>query len=149
MTSAHREAIIRVNALLCREFHLSPSTDTIVYHHWYDLNSGSRTNGSGTTKSCPGTAFFGGNSVATARTTFIPEVEIAVNAMATVSIPAGFRLVEVTARNTLNVRAGASTSFPVLKKLQRGVLVQIYEEAGGWCRIHPSESQWVCGRYVH
>lgn len=74
MREAHRNSIVRLNAILCRHFGLTPSTDTIVYHHWYDLDSGARTNGAGTTKSCPGTAFFGGNSVAAAQANFIQLV---------------------------------------------------------------------------
>jgi hypothetical protein len=72
--SEHSDAIIAVNALLCREYKLEPSTKTIVYHHWYDLNSGKRTNGKGATKSCPGTAFFNGNTVETCEKFFIPYV---------------------------------------------------------------------------
>jgi hypothetical protein len=61
MNQQHIEAIVQVNAYLCARFKLKPDTSTIVYHHWYDLNTGKRTNGTGVTKSCPGTNFFGGN----------------------------------------------------------------------------------------
>lgn len=74
MTPAHRDAVVKINALLCREFSLLPSLGSIVYHHWYDLNSGKRTGGPGTTKTCPGTAFFSGNSMDAATVTFIPLV---------------------------------------------------------------------------
>lgn len=74
MNDAQRDTIVKVNAALCRRFGLVPSTDAIVYHHWFDLNSGVRTNGTGTTKSCPGTAFFGGNGVDDAQQNFIPLV---------------------------------------------------------------------------
>lgn len=148
MSEAHRQAIIRVNALLCREFLLTPTTDTIVYHHWYDLTLATRTNGSGNTKSCPGTAFFGGNSVAAAQAGFIPQVHEAFAAMAPITPVPEKRRMEVTARGTLNVRAGAGTSFARIKQLQSGVVVQVYEEANGWCRIHPSNQQWVSSRYL-
>ncbi|HEX3047324.1 MAG TPA: N-acetylmuramoyl-L-alanine amidase, partial [Bacillota bacterium] len=75
MTDEHRNCIIAVNAALCKKFKLTPSTDTIVYHHWWDLDSGKRTNGTGNVKTCPGTNFFGGNSVATAQQSFIPLVK--------------------------------------------------------------------------
>lgn len=75
MTEAHREAIITLNAVLCAEFGITPSVNSIVYHHWYDLKTGKRENGEGSTKSCPGTAFFGGNTVDAARAIFIPLVE--------------------------------------------------------------------------
>ncbi len=148
MRDEHRQAIIRVNALLCREFGLTPSTDAIVYHHWYDLASGLRTNGGGNTKSCPGTAFFGGNSVAAAQSGFIPPITAAFQALTTITPAPVIRSVEVAMKGALNVRAGAGTSFAVLKQLQSGVRVQIYEEAAGWCRIHPREQQWVSSRYL-
>ena len=75
MTEEQTRAIIKVNALLCKKFHLVPSINTIVYHHWYDLNTGKRTNGSGSTKSCPGTNFFGGNSTDDANNYFIPLIK--------------------------------------------------------------------------
>jgi len=75
MTAAQRDTILKVNALLCQKFNLTPNTDSIVYHHWFDLNKGIRTNGTGTTKTCPGTGFFGGNSVDSAQANFIPLIE--------------------------------------------------------------------------
>lgn len=75
MSEAHKEAIVNLNALLCRKFTLVPSVQSIVYHHWYDLTTGKRTNGSGTTKSCPGDGFFGGNTVAAAEANFIPLIK--------------------------------------------------------------------------
>lgn len=75
MTDEHNKTIIGINALLCREFKIEPSDKTIVYHHWYDLVSGKRLNGKGSTKSCPGTNFFGGNTVENFNTTFLPLVK--------------------------------------------------------------------------
>lgn len=43
MSDEQRNAIIKVNALLCKRFSLQPNANTIVYHHWYDLNTGERT----------------------------------------------------------------------------------------------------------
>jgi hypothetical protein len=74
MTAAQSECIIKVNALLCQRFKLTPNANMILYHHWYDLTTGQRTNGTGNTKTCPGTDFFGGNSVSSAETNFIPLI---------------------------------------------------------------------------
>lgn len=74
MTLAQRQTIIRVNALLCRKYAIPLDTTGVVYHHWFDLNTGERTDGSGSTKSCPGTAFFGGNTVADAEVHFLPMI---------------------------------------------------------------------------
>jgi hypothetical protein len=75
MTEVQKDAIIRVNALLCLKFDLPVDTDHIVYHHWYDLDTGKRTNGTGNVKTCPGTAFFGGNTVLSAYANFLPLVQ--------------------------------------------------------------------------
>lgn len=150
MAPAHRDAIVRINALLCREFHLVPSSDSIVYHHWYDLNSGKRTDGTGMTKSCPGSAFFGGNTVATARSGFIPLVAEAwaeLTGGAPPAPPTVLRTAVVNA-SSLNVRRGQGAAYPIVKSLGRGVKVNIYATANGWCRIHPSEQQWVAERYL-
>ncbi|MGE5551533.1 MAG: N-acetylmuramoyl-L-alanine amidase [Bacteroidota bacterium] len=78
MSHEQRDAILDVNALLCKRFGLVPSTATIVYHAWYNLTTGERDNDEGRTdnqhKTCPGTAWFGGNSADAARAHFIPEV---------------------------------------------------------------------------
>ncbi len=75
MTEEHKRTIVGLNALLCKEFNLTPNKDTVVYHYWYDLNTGARLNGGGATKSCPGTNFFGGNKVEDAEKSFIPLIK--------------------------------------------------------------------------
>jgi LysM repeat protein len=77
MTAEQRETIITVTALLMLKYGLTPSIDTITYHHWWDINSGERVldNGEGhAIKTCPGTGFFGGNSTANAQNNFYPLV---------------------------------------------------------------------------
>jgi hypothetical protein len=76
MTAKHAKSILKVNALLCKKFKLAPNTDSIVYHHWYDLTTGKRVpHGSPNTKTCPGTAFFGGNTIEACVANFIPLVK--------------------------------------------------------------------------
>lgn len=72
MTDIHKETIIKMNTALLLKFGLVPSTDSIIYHHWFDIITGQRTNGTGTVKSCPGTNFFGGNKVEDCQLHFIP-----------------------------------------------------------------------------
>lgn len=72
MADVHKETIIKMNTALLLKFGLVPSTDSIIYHHWFDTFTGQRTNGTGTVKSCPGTNFFGGNKVEDAELHFIP-----------------------------------------------------------------------------
>lgn len=74
MTAEQKNAILGVTASLCIKLGLTPGVDTITYHHWWDLNSGVRTFGTGTTKTCPGTNFFGGNKTSDAVTNFYPAI---------------------------------------------------------------------------
>lgn len=148
MTEQHRDTIIRLNAALCQKFNLTPSTDTVVYHHWYDLTTGERTNGTGNTKTCPGTAFFGGNTVADAQANFIPRINVALSNMniATTVKNAGLQHGQVNA-SILNVRIGAGAQYQVLKTLQQGTTIAIYESKNGWYRISDNQ-QWVKGDYI-
>ncbi|NTW81441.1 MAG: amidase, partial [Geobacteraceae bacterium] len=145
MRDVQRGTVVRLNAILCRHFGLTPSTDTIVYHHWYDLDSGIRTNGTGNTKTCPGTVFFGGNSLSDAQANFIPLILQSVTPGQAPTVP--LRRAEV-AVDSLNVRDGNGMQYAILKKVHRGVQLQVYEEKAGWFRIAPDRQEWVCGQYV-
>lgn len=81
MSKAHKNTIIYLNTLLCEKFKLVPDANSIIYHHWWDLKTGKRTNGEGVTKSCPGTNFFGGNKVTDAEQHFIPKIKAWLEAM--------------------------------------------------------------------
>jgi len=76
MTDAHTQTIISMNKALLQRFKLVASDQSVVYHHWYDLNTGKRVSveGTGSTKSCPGTAFFGGNTIEAFKTTLLPKL---------------------------------------------------------------------------
>jgi hypothetical protein len=65
ITSMQVGTIISITRSLLTRFKLDASDQTIVYHHWYDLVLGTRifSEGTGNTKTCPGTNFFGGNTV--------------------------------------------------------------------------------------
>lgn len=72
MTAEQKNTVICLTKLLLKKFNLIPSTSTVVYHHWYDLDTGVRTNGTGNTKTCPGAKFFGGNTVESCQKNLIP-----------------------------------------------------------------------------
>lgn len=77
MTAEQKETIVTVTALLMLKYGLTPSIDSITYHHWWDINTGERVldNSRGhTVKTCPGTKFFGGNSTDSAKNNFYPLV---------------------------------------------------------------------------
>lgn len=77
MTAEQKETIVYITALLSIKFGLTPSIDTITYHHWWNYKTGERVLDNSKeydVKSCPGTGFFGGNSTKSAITHFYPLV---------------------------------------------------------------------------
>ena len=150
MNSAHRDCIISVYALLCKKFKLQPGTNTMVAHHWFDLTTGQRTDGAGTTKSCPGTSFFGGNLVNDFQSNFIPLVaeRLAGYSGPVSSAPAPALYTADVKVDVVNARATPSTSGAIVKQLNRGVEVSVFEERAGWCRIDRDSSLWVNGQFL-
>jgi LysM repeat protein len=77
MTKEQKETIVYITALLSLKFGLTPSIDSITYHHWWDMKTGERVlnkSAGHAVKSCPGTGFFGGNTTISAKRYFYPLV---------------------------------------------------------------------------
>jgi len=150
MIDLQRNCIIRVNALLSQRFNLTPSSTSVVYHHRYDLTTGQRTDGTGNTKTCPGTGFFGDNTVSVAETNFIPLIRQQLANLPAVAPPP--QLVALfnaqVIADLLNVRSEPDPSGAILAALARGTKVQVFEERTGWDRIDPIESHWVKGSFL-
>lgn len=151
MTEAQSDSIIRVTAALCRKFNLAANTNSIVYHHWFNLSTGERNNGTKNNKSCPGTNFFEGNKVANCETSFIPKVYALLNSE-TPNVPL-VDVIKYAVVNTtvLNVRTGPSRSKPIAKdriSVRLGSILRIYKEEKGWIKISSSAEHWVSGRYT-
>lgn len=83
MWPEHRACIVDTVAALVKKFGVAVDTVGIVYHHWFDLDTGERTDGKGTTKTCPGSAFFGGNTVDACEKSFLPLVRAALGSVVT------------------------------------------------------------------
>jgi uncharacterized protein YgiM (DUF1202 family) len=146
MRPEQRNAIIRVTAALCKRFNIPPIANRVVYHHWFDLRTGARTGGSGATKSCPGTAFFGGNKVVDAEKYFFPLVKAAI-AGEPIALPPKVQYGYVTSWR-LNVRNQPSASGQTLQVTPFGSVLRIYEEKNGWYRISAAHQEWVSARFV-
>lgn len=150
MTVAQKDAIIKATAAICKKFSIAVNTDKIVYHHWFNLSTGERNNGTGVNKSCPGTGFFGGNKVADCQNNFIPLINLVLAGGSIPILPTILKYVIVTA-NTLNIRTGAGSTFP--KASDRtpallGAILRVYEEQTDWYRISSSQQHWVSSRYT-
>lgn len=154
MTKEQSEAIIAVTASLCKRFSIPINTDGIVYHHWFRLNNGVRNNGAGGNKSCPGTAFFGGNKVADCEANFLPLVRKFLNKSTTTTPPSPSSSVDkyvVVTASSLNVRTGPSASSPKVADRDtalQGSILRVYEEKNDWLRISNSNQHWVSGKYT-
>jgi hypothetical protein len=77
MTKEQEETIVYITALLCIRFGLTPSIDSITYHHWWNYKTKERVLDNSKeyeVKTCPGTGFFGGNSPNSAKNNFYPLV---------------------------------------------------------------------------
>ncbi|MBX2893370.1 MAG: SH3 domain-containing protein [Saprospiraceae bacterium] len=148
MTAAHRDVIVRSAAAIVKRFGLPVNTDRIVYHHWFDLNTGARTNGnSGSVKSCPGTAFFGGNKVAHAQANFLPLVTRALGGHFGGQLTGVLKFGYVTAQS-LNIRTGPGTQFSRVGATSLGAILRIYRVQNGWYKIAKNREEWVAGNFV-
>jgi hypothetical protein len=147
MRQEQRTAILRVTAALCKRFRLPANANRIVYHHWYDLNTGARTNGTGVTKTCPGTGFFGGNKVADAEANFLPQVDALVKGQIDQSKINILHYGSVTS-DVLNVRNAPSASARRLTQAEQGAVLRVYELKDGWARISHKKQEWVAARFL-
>ena len=148
MTPAQRETIVCSAAAIARRFGIPPNTDRIVYHHWFDLNTGARTNGnSGVVKTCPGTGFFGGNKVPDAQKNFLPLVMQAIGGNFGQQLAGVLKFGYVTAQS-LNIRTGPGAKFSKVSAATLGAALRIYKEQGGWYKIAKNRDEWVSGTYV-
>jgi Bacterial SH3 domain/N-acetylmuramoyl-L-alanine amidase len=148
MTSAHKETILFVNAVLCVKFELSPVKEQVVYHHWFD-RSGKRFSDDKINKNlvgdeqktCPGTAFFGTNTITSAEANFYPLIANKVNQLKGSSLAAP-EAKEVNV-DVLNVRSGPGKLFSVLRTITKGTHVMVFAELNDWSKISNTADEWV------
>lgn len=152
MQPAQENAIIAVSALLCEKFSIPVTTGHVVYHHWFRLNDGLRNDGAGNNKSCPGTAFFGGNKPEDCRRNLLPPIRKRMTAPLEVThhLRGLQQYVAVTA-SKLNIRTGPSTRHkrvPGAPAAAHGAILRVFESKNDWLRIARSGQRWVYGRYT-
>lgn len=150
MTLLQKDTIVKMTAILCKKFNIPITSDRIVYHHWFNLSSGERNNGTGGNKSCPGTAFFGGNKVADCENNFLPLVQNVINRMPSPT-PISILEYRIITANELNVRTLPSASSAKASDraaIPLGSVLRIFEEKNGWYKISSSSSHWISGRYT-
>ena len=148
LSAAQKETIVRSAAAIVRRFGIPVNVDKIVYHHWFDLNTGARTNGlKGVVKTCPGATFFGGNKVEAAEQNFLPLVRQALGGNFGQQLAGMLKFGYVTT-DTLNVRSGPSASFKQINTTTLGAILRIYKVQNGWYKISKNKEEWVSGKFV-
>lgn len=160
MTAEHRTTIIRMTAALCKKFGLSIDSNRIVYHHWYNLATGERNNGTKNNKSCPGTNFFGGNKVEDCEKHFLPLIAKQLGLSGTGMAPTGIatnasdvplKYVCVTGES-LNIRKkpdGKSDKVTDREPALLGAVLRVFKVKDGWYKISSAKEHWVNGKYCH
>ncbi|NTV92471.1 MAG: amidase [Chlorobiaceae bacterium] len=151
MTFQHQDIAVRLTAALCLKFGLPVSTKSILYHHWFNLATGERNNGTKNNKSCPGTAFFGGNKVQDCDDHFLPLVSQCLKEkLPQLSAVRPMKYVCVTA-DSLNVREradGKSKKVSERSPVSSGSILRVWKEENGWYKISESSEHWVSGKFT-
>ncbi|MBX3240126.1 MAG: N-acetylmuramoyl-L-alanine amidase [Chitinophagaceae bacterium] len=150
MRKEQASAIISATAVICLKFNIPVTTERVVYHHWFRLSDGVRNNGSGGNKSCPGTAFFGGNKVADCESNFLPLVEKVLGGQTNINSNIILKYVSVTARS-LNIRTkpdSSSEKAPDRAPATLGAILRVYKIRNGWYKISGSQNHWVAANYT-
>lgn len=137
MNETQKQAVIALVAELCDRFDITPSENTIRYHAWF-TRKGSYLGGyipGKSTKTCPGTEFFGGNTMSAFKANFLPAIK-------QYSQPKvnDYR-VKVTA-NTLNVRKGPGTNYEITTQVKKDQVYTIVETQGTWGKLK-SGAGWI------
>ena len=156
MTAAQKEAVIALFGELCKRFNITPGADTIRYHAWFtsggtylgDYKAGK------SRKTCPGTNFFGGNTMTKYKANFLPAIKKYIagekqqsKTETKAETKTEFKpyIVRVTA-DTLNGRKGPGTSYSIETKLYEGTVVTIIAEDGKW--IKAKMGYWIHKDYT-
>lgn len=143
MNEAQKQAVVALVAELCDRFDIKPSEDTIRYHAWFTAG-GSYLGGyipGRSTKTCPGTGFFGGNTMKAFKENFLPAIKNYGKVPTQEVINVNSYMVKVTA-NTLNVRKGPGTSYAITTQVKKNQVYTIVETQGKWGKLK-SGAGWI------
>lgn len=151
MTQAQKDAIVMVTSMLLRKFNLPPNSNTILYHHWFDLSTGQRNHSNRNKKSCPGSNFFGGNKEQDFETNFLPLIVSSLTGSVIKENTATVVRFACVTATTLNIRIqpdSSASKAPDRDPVTFGTILRIYDEQNGWLKISNSQPHWVSGRFT-
>ena len=161
MTAEQKKAVIYLFGELCKKFGLAANENTIRYHAWFTSGGAYLGNyvAGKSRKTCPGTAFFGGNTMAAFKANFLPAVKNYINNGST-SVPVTTPAIKETSVNkigyvntpgsTLNVRQKPDADSAKLRALSDNAQVNIIAEcSNGWLKLNLSGTiGYVNGKYI-
>lgn len=153
----HSEVLVQTVALLLQKYKLPANTNTVVYHHWYDLNTGLRLNGKGCTKTCPGILFFGGNTVDACNKNFMPLIIKQLNTPVTFAAEDPKQILQTINKkgiidpfpySTLSALVYPANDAKACYVFAKGAKVNIYGLQNGFYLVNKLTPQWVSAKYV-
>lgn len=144
MKDAQKKAVIALVGELCKRFDITPGVDTVRYHCWFDRKGnylGNYVLGK-STKTCPGTNFFGGNSVAAYKANFLPAIQDYISNNTVKPKPTTESYLVKINTNSLNIRKGPGTSYSIVGTVKKNEVYTIIETRGKWGKLK-SGAGWI------
>lgn len=163
MTDAQKKAVIALYGELCKRFDITPSNKTIRYHCWFTAGGTylGKYDAGRSAKSCPGTNFFGGNSMAQFKANFLPAVKKYISTGSTDSKKEEPKKEEPSKKfkkyiarcttNDLNCRKGPGVNYDIERQIDKGVAITIIEEkklSDGSTWAKALSGYWVNKKYL-
>lgn len=153
MTPEQKEAVIMLVGESCMKFNIKPSDNSIRYHGWFtsegtylgDYNSAK------SRKSCPGTNFFGGNTMAAYKKNFLPAINEYINPAPVKNTinnvaPMVDKKVKVTTY-LLNIRQKPSLDSKKVGEVKKDEVFTITKIIGEWGCLK-SGAGWINLKYT-
>ena len=138
MTQDQKKSVIELVGELCKHFDIKPSESTMRYHAWFASDGsylGDYIPGK-SRKSCPGTNFFGGNTIGIYNKNFLPVIKDYINPTSSNNKPedkivTSNKLVRITT-DELNIRQKADADSLKLGSINKGEVFTIIRICGDW-----------------
>ena len=155
MTKAQKESVIALYGELCKRFKIPVDNAHIRPHCWFTARGSylGKYDPNRSTKTCPGTGFWGKGCSKDGFAYFIKDIQNYVNGKQQEKVPQGTTFKQYIARCTtdnLNCRKGAGTNYDVECQIDKGVAITIIEEkkvdGGTWCKA--KAGYWVNKKYL-
>lgn len=141
MTQEQKDTIVFLTKTLVQKFNIPINSDGIVYHSWFNLQTGVKDNIGGKKKfdgvlykTCPSFNFFGGNTYEAMQKNLFPLLKD-IGSDDIVVDKSYIQKKQIVVNKALNVRLEPNTNKSPVGTLKADEVVTITGEAGKWYRI--------------